>query len=435
MAEISFRFADQDSLSDEDLDDEDGFSIVQRLKELESGKKSSKTSTSWLKSIISKSTGRNGQRNGSKLLSIQSGDIVHAHTSLESPQIPLALSSRTSIAEPEERATGMNSSGADVDAQNERDGTFHRSRNGILFQFVHMIVQVLFFSIKTRYCVFPIASLCVLAANLLIIGSLTTLSLVKYAPQVNLNIEAFGIPTHPSQVGWDALSAAESNQFTSDPQATSNYAMGSNSMTQGSRDTATKLKRRRRSSHKFQPRSLSPSMAFPNCPHTSETQRTRHKYWMLDLLFRAPAANPNKNMLTLDRIKYIHKIEQTLQNSSDYQYFCLKTNGIFCDPLVSMLTWLYVTDHKTGEYIYKNPDHLPLNITENLKTHSEVLWFTGGELDFENSTYTATLLRSQLRIGVPLACFSKGNNTDEQEHLVTDYLISLIPTLENMSNR
>lgn len=419
MAEtLSFRFSGQDSSSDEDLDGEDGF-IVQRMKELATDKEAN-TSTSWLKSI----TSRSGNRNGEQRLSIQSGDIV---SSLGSTRIPLAPSTRNTIPESEDTPAGMNS-GADADAQNGSDGAFHKSRNGVVFQLVHMIVKVLFFTIKTRCCVFPIVSLCVLAGNLLFIGSITAVSLVKFAPKVNLNIEAFGIPSHPSQVGWDALSAAQSSQFVSDPQATSNSAMPQNS-----RDTSTELKRRRRSV--VQPRSLPPSSTFPNCPPTHKTQKTRHKYWMLDLVFRAPAANANKNMLTLDRIKYIHEIEETLRNRSDYQHFCLKTNGIFCDPLVSLLTWLYVMDHKTGEYVYKTPNHLPLNITESLRNHPEVLWFTGGELNFENSTYTTKLLRSQLRIGVPLPCFSYGAKIDEQQDLVTDYLISLIPTLENLSNR
>ena len=406
---VSFRFSEVDSAGEDDTDSDGGYPSAGEMEVLEAEKKP-KSSAKWLYSIFSRKTHHHMR------LSVQSGDIQRSPTEPGIALIPATFPTG-------DRAEFMDTPDSPrVGVGSEDEEKDPRTRNGFLFDLLHKLVKMLFFSIKTRCCVIPIISLAILAGNVLFIGTIAAVSIMKFPPQVNLNIESFGIPSHESQVNWDAYTAAESGQFdSSNPQGT------------GNSDSSIEL--RRRSNGELQPRSTSQPGSFPNCPPQHDTQKHRHKYWMLDLVFRVPALNTNRNILTLDHIKYIHQIEETLYNSSGYQNFCLKSNGVLCDPLVSLLTWLYIKDHSTGKYVYNTADHLPQDISKTLSSRQEVLWFTGGELDYVNSTYTAQLLRSQMRIGVPLPCFSLGQRTREQQELVTDYLVSLIPILKNMSNR
>ena len=407
-SQLSYHFRDSSS-SDEGVDDE----VVNRLMELKKEKKGSK-----LKKIFN-----------TRPLSVQSGDIVRSTTPRRAAVDPQVPSSRNPAFQ---LTQGLQSAGSSVEEECENDTRQALHRGGcydVLYTIVLKAVNLFFYSKKCRGCVIPLASLGFLAGNLVTIGLLVVVSMTKFPPQINRNIEAFRIPSHPSQLHYDAYLAARANHFNNDSQQ-SNY---------DSSNGGNLLKRKRRSSSSeglLLPRSTSPRNSFPNCASVEGTQRRRHRYWMLDLVFRAPASNPDKNILTLDRIRYIHKVEETLQNTTDYQYFCLKSNGYLCDPLVSLLTWFYVRDHVTGKYVSYTPDSPSYDLKEVISQNKlKALWFTGTGLTIKNSTYSAELLRSQLRIGVPLRCFSYTSSLKEQEGLVTNYLISLIPILEEMSNR
>ena len=411
------------SSSDEELDRE--LKVTEGDKKLLSGGKTKRESK--LRNIFRRP------------LSVNSGDIqIPSNHSTERLNGTSSLLSPTPSVNGRSADAGVGDSSSSAGVSGTSGGTSNGSPSldskktgcyGLVFVAVSWAVRYLFYSKKTRCCVLPLASIAFLLGNLFFIGILVAVSMKLYPPQINLSIEAFQIPSHPAQRHYDAFLAAKSGRFSNDSQTAADGGAPSGS---------SQLKRRRRSSSDVMPRSSQPPQElFPHCEAIDETQRRRHRYWMLDLIFRVPASNPDRNILTLDRIQYIHKIEETLRNTSDYQYFCLKSDGNLCDPLVSLLTWFYVRDHQTGKYLSSyNPDDPSYDLEEVITRNKlKAEWFTGTGLEVRDSVYYAEILRSQLRIGVPLRCFTYSSALRDQEGLVTDYLVSQIPILQNMSNR
>ncbi len=400
---LSFHFEDSSS-SDDDTE------LERTVKELDKPKRFSKLTNVF-----------------KRPLSVQSGDIIRSPTSPQSPNTSPIYQFVSSTS----TTTRCNQSEPAGVSESVNESASHRSE-GFLASSIRKGIKFGFFSLKLKCCTIPIVSIGSLIANLVILGIIVGAMMKTLPPQINLNIEAFQIPSHPSKIHYDAFLAAKASSFSNGslPDAVSDR---------------NQLKRRRRSSNEGEeeksilPRSNYPSQqSFPNCPAIAGyTQTRRHRYWMLDLVFRVPASNPRKNILSLDRIRYIHKVEETLMSTPEYKYFCLMSNGYVCDPLVSLLTWFYKTDHQTGAYVSPyTPDSPNYDVAPVINQKKlEAYWFTGSGLTTKNSTYYAELLRSQLRIGVPLRCFSSTVHLSEQEGYVTDYLVSLIPILENMSNR
>lgn len=393
---------------------------------------------SWYKRLVP-SKARRG-------LSIQSGDIVRSPTppsqasspAVFSPAVPASLPptmqpvAASSAGQGPEMERGQSET-ASPGLSPPDPATSSPSRGGVyglLFPYVNAVVRILFNSFKLAgFIDVPHASMGALLVNLVVV--LTILGSImgtNYRPRINISIKSFGIPNHPAQVHWDAFNAAKSDQFTAnlDDFPSMNY------------DGAV---RKRRSSNTLFTRS-----AYPNCELSSNTQNAIHENWEMDLVFRVPggAAKEDDNILRRDRIAYIHSIEESVYNSVGYENVCRLHRGSgtsYCYPLSSLLSWLYLRDPKTGEYAYNTTDHFTPDLPSTLRAISNLsvaLWFTGGEANFSSdfSFVEAKLLRSQIRVGLPLRCFrDKYDRNEEQKKLVTEYFISLMPKFEKMSTR
>ena len=416
-----------DTSSDEDLGESTPVAIGQSA----SGQQAERTS--WLKKLAPGSS-RRGQ------LSIQSGDIVRSPTpSSSTPTSPVAASQAMSsppagvlvvetVTEAADAPQGSASASTEpAEGARHKGGCYSK-----LFPVLLQVVEVFFFSISPKHSKmnFPIISIFKLVANLVLMCIIVAICITRYPPRLNISIESFGVPSHPAQVHWDAFEAAQDGQFILPNTSLSPI---NNQLLRKRRHTGDP------DAPNIQPRS---NVVYPDCPSSSATQYAIHINWEMDLIFRVPEGNADDNILRRDRIAYIHEVEERIYNSTEYKHFCHKrSNSDLCDPLNSILTWLYPRDRNTGKYVYDTPDgftpDLPATIRSLSANLSVALWFTGGEINFVNYSYVeAQLLRSQIRVGLPLPCFSgTQDRKEEQKEFVTAYFASLMSVFDELSTR
>ena len=443
-SEDAVQYSSDDSSSDLDVEE----SVLGGTSTGQGDKKDS-----WYKRLVAPKAKRGGYE-----LSIQSGDIVRSPTpqsqvssppALPSPtagKSPTSFSPRPPI-EPPAATAGtsedqMERAGGNPVLESETaavltpgpQGPSRPTKGGLygmLFPVLRVVVQYYFYTVKVCRVDIPVSSILVLILNVFVLGVIgLAIGLTSYSPRINVSIKSFGIPDHPAQVHWDAYNAAASSKFWDNFTNT---------------DLPYDAVRKRRSvddeSHTLFKRS-----DFSNCPVNSYTQARIHRNWEMDLVFRVPsqAAEKDDNILTVERIKYIHSVEESIYNSTGYQDVCRLrrgTEGAICYPLSSLLSWLYQRDPRTGKYVYNTSDGFTPDLPSSLRTISNLsvaLWFTGGEATF-NSDFTyvdAKLLRSEIRVGLPLKCFNAAEDRyDVQKQLVTNYFVSLMPVLEDLSTR
>ena len=271
----------------------------------------------------------------------------------------------------------------------------------------------------------PIVPIVLLAINVIVCIVLLWAAVKVYPPAVNISLRSFTIPSHPSQEHWDVFLAAKAKRFIN------------STTTITSPDTSA---RQRRDLGRLVRRA-----ADDECiddPGVNHQTIPMHKYstWNLELVYQVPDSIPDKNLLTKQRLSQIHEIEQSIYNSDDYVNMCHKSSrGALCDRLTSVVTSLYPTN-SDGSYVYSTDDGFTPDLTKSLQQFKEnpeqAYWFTGGRFSIVNGTnqIKATLLRSQVRVGLPLPCFGYGEY-GEQKTKVYDHFISLIPLLEEASTK
>ena len=357
-------------------------------------------------------------------LSIQSGDIMRTPTPV-SPSDPAAT---IPPGPPLSPSTGTTIPSSGSNGITRFLSSTSTGLHATVFKITSKVVFFEFFSVKlSRYCLLPIASPLLLLLNLIVIGAFAAVSAVYYPPSINLSIKSFGIPNHPAQMNWDAFSAAREDHFFNASKT---------------RFPTPDEVRRRRSVPPIPTPGYTDTGIFPNC--AGHSQYALHTSWEMDLIFRVPEPNPNKNILSRKHIARIHKIEDMIYNSTEYKHYCHKTSNGICDPLNSLLTWLYPRDKNTGQYIYHTSDGDDYGFTgdlegtlKNLSANLSVaLWFTAGDIYVNGSTVEAKILRSQIRVGLPLPCYNGVyDRIDEQNKRVNDYFVSLMPILEGYSTR
>ena len=406
---------------------------------------------SWITSKLNLGTNRTKYQP----LSVQSGDIVATNNTAPVPHFPTADSTTSTSAAANfghsttvtTAATGTSvvhvayaspvngpTSTSEVPEQVDADAITKREvaeKGGLyafMFPIVHFVVRYVYY--HQRFSLLPIVKV---VAHFLLTVMFVFLAVYQYPPALNLTIEAFSIPNHPSQIHWDAYTAAKGGKIWNDSVKAGNDDPFEPPppLEKGSKNNNI-LKRN----------------IIEGCDRSryGHYQTRLHIIWELDLVFRVPESNPDpdKNVLTEERIRRIHEIEEHIYNLPDYKDFCHKgVNVDFCDPINSLLTWLYPRHKENGSFIY-NPDHLTHNLTDSLlqlkNNHTNALWFTGGQVTIINSTsFIAKLLRSQVRVGLPLPCFAYTGDRvkdhyDREYDLVTQFFVSLIPYLEGVSN-
>ena len=385
------------------------------------------------------------KRNKYRPLSVQSGDIVQTQNTIPAPVDSAATtttSANTAVnfshvttatnvvhvayAGPNVATSTEGPEQVDADAITEREVAAKGGLYAFMFPIVHFVVRYMYF--HERFSLVPIVKF---VAHFLLSLMFALLVVYQYPPTLNLTIEAFSIPNHPSQIHWDAYTAAKAGKIWNDSVAATGTNPSEPSLPVG-KGTNNILKRS----------IIGDCERNPN----GHYQTRLHVVWELDLVFRVPESNPDldKNILTEERIRRIHEIEEHIYNVPDYKDFCHKgVNVDFCDPINSLLTWLYPRHKQNGSFVY-NPDHLTHNLTDSLlqlkNNYTNALWFTGGQVTIVNSTsFIAKLLRSQVRIGLPLPCFTftgdRVRDRYNQEYdLVTKFFVSLIPYLDGASN-
>ena len=358
-------------------------------------------------------------------LSVQSGDIVHASppptdTTRASTNVTCSIVTTTTLVIPPATASTvpvLEDDGASTEREIQARGGVYAT----IFPLVHFVVKFLFFHEK-----FSLIPIVMLAGHFIFTIAFILLAVYKYPPTLNLSVKAFTIPNHPAQMHWDSFTAAKGGHIWNSSVA--NNKNGTDVVYERNKNI---LKRN----------IIEGCDRDPNVNY----QIYLHIYWELDLVFRVPKENPDRNVLTEKRIRRIHEIEEYIYNLPDYKDFCHKSNGKdFCDPINSLLTWLYPRNRQDGSFVY-NPDHFTPNLTESLlqlkSNYTNALWFTAGQVTIINQTnFVAELLRSQVRVGLPFPCFKytghRGSDGYYREsELVTEFFVSLIPFLASASDR
>lgn len=374
-------------------------------------------------------------------LSVQSGDIVHTppgevytgtdHRTTTAAGSTAVVQTVVVVQAREDHQEEVEDSDALTRGHVQAKGGLY----AFLFPIVHKVVKFLFF--HQRYSAIPAA---MIGFHHLLTLMFVLLAVFIYPPAINLTIQAFGIPNHPAQIHWDAYSAGNGGKIW-------NSTVWNDSAGSSESNNNNYGVKQQKQAHDILKRNIIKGCdRDPNVDY----QRRLHIYWELDLVFRVPDGNPDKNVLTMERIKHIHEIEEYIYNHPDYADFCHKSRDFdFCDPINSLLTWLYPRDPQDGSFVYDTPDHFTPNLDESLdmlkNNYTNALWFTGGQVTVKNSTtFVAELLRSQVRVGLPLPCFTYSGDTasdrrrdhyDQENELVTKFFASLIPYLDRASNR
>lgn len=404
MAELSSLVMDTDdhqSDSELDLDTLDEETALQTLKFREQ-EESAVTTTSHQESIKRSSwfsfrkKAKDAQYGP---LSVQSGDIIRSNESINTTPEPLHYNSE--LMSPRTRLSALKKIHL---AFRESRARWREGFYAILFPFVYLFVTLVFG--RTTHKVFRVFIPCgLLIANIILVTVLTLLVVFWKTPSLNLNIKAFGIPTHPAQIHWDAYRAAAKNNVVGNQ-------TGSDNLVQ---------------------RNLVKRDVIPDCvkdPYVRYQVIPTHT--AMELVYRVKDGG---NILTPERFNYLHEIEKHIYSLPDYHKVCHKrSTSAPCDVLVSLLSWFYPQNTKDGSYITPPPD-FSTTIQILKQNKSIALWFTGARVErIGDSYYTSNLLRAQIRVGLPIQCFEgKDVHRDEQNDLITRFFVSLIPYLESSS--
>lgn len=245
-----------------------------------------------------------------------------------------------------------------------------------LFPIVHKMVKCVFFS--ERVPISPLIILLVLSITTFLIGFGVWW---KYPPTYNISIESVQVPDHSSSIHWDAYQAALLNQIYND----------TNPSSADTSDDASNKKEHSNSGNEFKSESKSGGC----CDTFYNHQARMHGSWILELVYRVRSGRKNKNLLEDNRIEHLHSIERHIYNLDSYKKVCHFQYGEgVCDPINSLLTYIYPQSKEDGSYGYDpdwrtelDPRHIDKNKLER------VLWYTGGQIGDNLETQ---LLRAQV---------------------------------------
>lgn len=244
-----------------------------------------------------------------------------------------------------------------------------------LFPVVHKIVKYVFFS--ERVPISPLIILLLLTITTFLVGIGVWW---RYPPTYNISIESVQVPDHSSSLHWDAYQAAVLNQIYNDTEEPSSVNV---------------TKKHFDSDNEFRSEVKRDCCSSPIC-----IQRM-HGSWILELVYRVRSGRKNKNLLEDDRIKHLHSIERYIYNLDSYKKVChYFPNTQVCDPINSLLTYIYEQRMEDGSYV--NDAIPPADWKSKLDPSKlseekleKMLWYTGGQI---NGNFETELLRAQVGI-------------------------------------
>ena len=252
-----------------------------------------------------------------------------------------------------------------------------------LFPHVHRAVKYIFYSEKTAF-----VPLMILTALIVVTAILGVLVFKVYPLTFNISIDSIQVPDHSSTKHWDAYQAALANQIYNESASKSTSDLESGSTTKSYSDDLlgeNDLK----STNEFK---------SSGCCSSYRPQGTMHGGWVLELVYRVRAGREDRNLLRDDRIKHLHKIEDHIYQLSSYKSVChFAFHNQVCDPVNSLLTYLYPQNKDDGSYV--NPDLDPnwkdkLTLYElSEKDREQLYWYAGGKV---GEDLTVELLRAQV---------------------------------------
>jgi len=281
----------------------------------------------------------------------------------------------------------------DEDGEEDSHGGLTRFRENLHRKFhfaVHRVVNIFF----TNF-IPPVLTLLVFLVFIPV--GLACLAYFVYPPQLDLSLRSFQIPNHESSLNYDAYQMALHPHVTED-------------------DRQARRKR------------------------YCTDQQSLLNIWMMDLFY---ISKDGKNILTEKRLAQVHKIEkyivqQHMFGKKGYEDFCHMSQRGKCDPLNSLLTYLYPSyDKGSSKLIYDgNGDVMePIKEALALAFQSESsYWYVDSK--FSVDKMESKLLRSQLRVGVPLPGYCYYSESKDVMHQkVTDYFLSFVSYLDEASTR
>ena len=253
-----------------------------------------------------------------------------------------------------------------------------------LFPLAHRAVKYVFYSEKTA--IVPLLSLTALIVITAILGVLV---FKVYPLTFNISIDSIQVPDHSSTKHWDAYQAALANQIYNDSSSKSTSDLESGSTTKSYSDDDLLGKNDFKSTDEFK---------SSGCCSAHRPQGTMHGGWVLELVYRIRAGREDRNLLRDDRIKYLHTIEDHIYQLSSYKSVChFAYSNQVCDPVNSLLTYLYPQNKDDGSYVNPNLDP---NWKEELtlyelseKDREQLYWYAGGKV---GGNLTVELLRAQV---------------------------------------
>ena len=311
------------------------------------------------------------------------------------------------------------------------------------FNVIHPVVKVVGFQIGTV----PVFSLFLVLFAIAYAFAFGIYAVLAYPVAINFSVRSFQVPDDPISEHYDAFRAAVEGSF-----ATSGPSKGTRSLdtswgeakVEGSQNHLfVKGQVHKGVDHTWDidgRETLTATMTkglstshFSGCKNNSLTQHYFVESWVMDIVFKSKRGT---NVLSKEQIRYIHDIEEHIYHHHLYRYFChIGRSLTVCDPVSSLLTYLYPRNYD-GSYKYP-PEGLVSNYESYLNylvnNVPATLYYTGGQV---GTNLTATLLRSQIQVGVPLPCYANyEDRTHEQEKMVLQFFLEIADYLDHASTK
>ncbi|XP_070561577.1 protein dispatched homolog 3-like [Ptychodera flava] len=295
----------------------------------------------------------------------------------------------------------------------------------------------------------PVVSVFILISCKLVVGLLLWHSLTHYElPHIDISLDAFQIPNHPSSLRQDALDTAFKDMM-------SRHRRDTEDAEQMIYTGATEQKQSVDSIYKkfFSrlPSEIKNSPAYP-VDGTSRSKReiiVQHRVprWKMTLVYLAKGNN-HDNIFTSERLAKIHEIEQKIMGHDQFSDFCVKNSISYgdkalevidhCAPINSLMTYFFPSE-VSGEVLYDGMGSHLADINGSLTkamAHPSFYWYVDENMSKHNPK--SKLLRSEVMFGTPIRNFMWPDgirkSEAEQHEEYTNFIVSYADMLDKESS-